>query len=96
MEITEIISQRILLLDGSMGVELRKLAPDESTVRGRRFLTHRRSLVSNLDILNLSRPDLVSSVYDAYLKAGADIIETNTFNSNALSQREYATDSLVR
>ena len=96
MEITEILSQRILLLDGSMGVELRKLAPDESTVRGRRFLTHRRSLVSNLDILNLSRPDLVSSVYDAYLKAGADIIETNTFNSNALSQREYATDSLVR
>ncbi|MGN0237938.1 MAG: methionine synthase [Lepagella sp.] len=96
MEITEILSQRILLLDGSMGVELRKLAPDESAVRGRRFMTHRRSLVSNLDILNLSRPELVASVYDAYLEAGADIIETNTFNSNLLSQREYATDSLVR
>lgn len=96
MNFKEILGKKILLLDGSMGVELRKLAPDESAVRGRRFMTHSRSLVSNLDILNLSRPEVVEQVHDAYLEAGADIIETNTFNSNALSQREYATETLVR
>jgi 5-methyltetrahydrofolate--homocysteine methyltransferase len=69
---------------------------DEATVRGRRFLTHTRPLAANFDILCLSRPDLVAGVHRAYLEAGADIIETDTFNSNALSQREYATSHLVR
>ena len=96
MNFNEILGKKILLLDGSMGVELRKLAPDESAVRGRRFMTHSRSLVPNLDILNLSRPEVVEQVHDAYLAAGADIIETNTFNANALSQREYGTEQLVK
>lgn len=96
MELKDLIGKRILLLDGATGVELRKHVPDENSARGRRFMTHPRPLLSNLDILNLSRPEVVASVHDSYLEAGADIIETNTFNSNALSQREYGTDRLVR
>lgn len=96
MELKDLIGKRILLLDGATGVELRKHVTDENSARGRRFMTHPRPLLSNLDILNLSRPEVVASVHDSYLEAGADIIETNTFNSNALSQREYGTDRLVR
>lgn len=96
MNLGDFINERVLLLDGSMGVELHRRVPDECGVRGRRFMTHPRPLVSNLDIMNLSRPEIVASVHDAYLEAGADIIETNTFNSNAPSQRQYATDHLVR
>lgn len=96
MELKDLIGKRILLLDGATGVELRKHVTDENSARGRRFMTHPRPLLSNLDILNLSRPEVVASVHDSYLEVGADIIETNTFNSNALSQREYGTDRLVR
>ena len=93
--IAEVINERILLLDGSMGVMLQRLQLGEAGTRGRRFISHPRPLASNFDILSLSRPEIVAQVHDAYLKAGADIIETNTFNANALSQKEYGTDSLV-
>lgn len=90
----EILNERILLLDGSMGVELRKRVPDGNEIKG--FSNHHRPLSINPDILNLARPEVVASVHDAYLEAGADIIETNTFNSNSISQREYATEHMVR
>ena len=67
----------------------------ESAVRGRRFMTHTRPLAANFDILALSRPELVATIHRSYLDAGADIIETDTFNANRLSQREYATAHLV-
>lgn len=92
----EALESRVLTLDGSTGVMFQRMRLDEGAVRSRRFLTHTRPLAANFDILCLSRPDLVSAVHRAYLDAGADIIETNTFNANALSQREYATDHLVR
>ncbi len=92
----EALESRVLTLDGSTGVMFQRMRLDEGAVRSRRFLTHTRPLAANFDILCLSRPDLVSAVHRAYLEAGADIIETNTFNANALSQREYATDHLVR
>jgi len=90
------LKSRILLLDGSTGVEFQAMRLEESDVRGRRFMTHTHRLAANFDILCLSRPDLVGKVHDSYLSAGADIIETNTFNANRLSQREYATDGLIR
>lgn len=92
----EALESRVLTLDGSTGVMFQRMHLDEGAVRSRRFITHTRPLAANFDILCLSRPDLVASVHRAYLEAGADIIETNTFNANALSQREYATDRLVR
>lgn len=88
--------KKILLLDGSTGVEFQRMHLSEEAVRGRRFITHTRPLAANFDILNLSRPELVSQVHRGYLDAGADIIETNTFNSNRLSQHEYATDHLIQ
>ncbi len=90
------LADRILILDGSTGVEFQRLGLSESDVRGRRFITHTRPLAANFDIMCLSRPDLVTRIHDSYLEAGADIIETNTFNSNRLSQSEYGTESLVR
>lgn len=88
------LSSRLLLLDGSTGVEFQRLKLTEEEVRGRRFLTHPRMLAANFDILNLSRPELVAKVHTRYLRAGADIIETNTFNSTVLSQTEYGTGEL--
>ncbi len=95
-ELLRAIASRVLTFDGSTGVMFQRMKLDEATVRGRRFLTHTRPLAANFDILCLSRPDLVAGVHRTYLEAGADIIETDTFNSNALSQREYATSHLVR
>ena len=90
------LADRLLILDGSTGVEFQRLGLCESDVRGRRFITHTRPLAANFDIMCLSRPELVARIHDSYLEAGADIIETNTFNSNALSQSEYGTEALVR
>lgn len=94
-EFLKALRERTLLLDGSTGVEFQRMNLSEAAVRGRRFMTHTRPLAANFDILALSRPKLVSSVHRSYLDAGADIIETDTFNANRLSQREYATDHLV-
>lgn len=90
------LKDRLLILDGSTGVEFQRRGLSESEVRGRRFMTHTRQLASNFDILCLSRPEIVAEVHRNYLEAGADIIETNTFNSNRLSQSEYGTSGLVR
>ncbi len=91
----EALCKRVLVLDGSMGVMLQRKGLNEVAVRGRRFRNHLQPLVSNLDILCLSRPEVVAEVHRSYLDAGADIIETNTFNANALSQREFGTVHLV-
>lgn len=91
----EAVKHRVLVLDGSMGVMLQKRNLTESEIRGRRFMTHPRPLSSNLDILCLSRPEIVAEIHREYLSADADIIETNSFNANALSQKEYATSHLV-
>lgn len=94
--LTEALKHRVLLLDGSTGVVLQQRKLTESQIRGRRFQTHTHPLASNLDILCLSRPETVAEIHREYLEAGADIIETNSFNANALSQKEYATEHLVR
>lgn len=94
-EFLKALRERTLLLDGSTGVEFQRMNLSESAVRGRRFMTHTRPLAANFDILALSRPELVATIHRSYLDAGADIIETDTFNANRLSQREYATAHLV-
>lgn len=89
------INQRVLVLDGSMGVMLQRLRLSNSQMCGRRFMAHPLPLVGNFDILCLSRPEIVADVHRQYLEAGADIIETNTFNGNVLSQRPYGCTHLV-
>ncbi|MCM1297900.1 MAG: homocysteine S-methyltransferase family protein, partial [Muribaculaceae bacterium] len=90
------LRRRVLLLDGSMGVMIQRMSLPESRFRGRHFETFDRPLKGNNDILNLTAPDVIASIHRSYLEAGADIIETNTFNATVLSQREYATEHLVR
>ena len=93
--IQQAISERVLVLDGAMGVMIQGLGLSEADFRGQRFADHPVNLKGNNDILVLSRPEAIAAIHRAYLEAGADIIETNSFNANALSQREYATQALV-
>ena len=93
--IQEIAKERILLSDGAMGTMLQAYQLEEADFRGDRFKDHPSDLKGNNDLLSLSRPDVVEAIHTAYLEAGADLIETNTFNANAISQSDYGTEDLV-
>ncbi|HMA96767.1 MAG TPA: methionine synthase [Polyangiaceae bacterium] len=88
-QLNRIARDRILLLDGGMGTMVQRYQLSEDDFRGARYRNHPKSLKGNNDILVLSRPDIVSEIHEAYLRAGSDIIETNAFNAQALSQSEY-------
>jgi 5-methyltetrahydrofolate--homocysteine methyltransferase len=90
-----LLSQRILVLDGAMGTMIQRHALQERDYRGERLRDHRRDLKGNADVLVLTRPDVIRGIHEEYLAAGADIIETNTFNANAISQGEYGLEGLV-
>ncbi|MFO0996515.1 MAG: methionine synthase [Alphaproteobacteria bacterium] len=90
------LGQRILVLDGAMGTMLQRHKFDENAFRGSRFADWPRELRGNLDILSLTQPTAIRDVHAAYLAAGADIIETNTFNATRISQADYGAESLVR
>ena len=90
-----LLGERIVLLDGAMGTMIQQHRLDERGFRGERFAGHRHDLRGNNDILTLTRPDIVAGIHRAYLAAGADIIETNTFNSNSVSQADYGTAALT-
>ena len=81
--------QRILILDGAMGTMIQVHKLDEAGYRGERFKDHSRDLKGNNDLLVLSQPDIIRDIHSAYFEAGADIIETNTFNAQAISQADY-------
>jgi 5-methyltetrahydrofolate--homocysteine methyltransferase len=90
------LSERILVLDGGMATMIQVHDLTESDFRGQRFADHGQSLFGNNDILSLTRPDLIADIHRSFLLAGADIIETNTFNATSISQSDYGTESLVR
>ena len=81
--------QRILILDGAMGTMIQRYKLDEAGYRGARFKDHGHDLKGNNHLLVLSQPAIISAIHNAYLEAGADIIETNTFNSQSISQSDY-------
>ncbi|MCL2448835.1 MAG: methionine synthase, partial [Polyangiaceae bacterium] len=85
----ELLSQRILLLDGAMGTMVQRRGLREGDFRGSRFERHGRDLKGNYDVLVLTRPDVIRDVHDAYFDAGSDIVETNTFSATAVAQAEY-------
>jgi 5-methyltetrahydrofolate--homocysteine methyltransferase len=91
----ELLGERIVLLDGAMGTMIQQHRLDERGYRGERFRDHGRDLKGNNDILTLTRPEIVGGIHRAYFEAGADIIETNTFNSSAVSQADYGMAALV-
>ena len=95
-ELEAILARRIMLLDGAMGTMIQRHGLVEADFRGERFADWETDLQGNNDLLNLSRPDLIRDIHLAYLEAGADIVETNTFNSSRCSQADYGMESLAR
>jgi 5-methyltetrahydrofolate--homocysteine methyltransferase len=87
--LTEIIKNRILVLDGAMGSLIQGFGLTEADYRGEKFKDFHRDLKGNHDLLNITRPDVIEKIHMTYLRAGADIIETNTFNAQAVSQADY-------
>ena len=81
--------ERILILDGAMGTMIQRYKLDEAGYRGTRFKKHSHDLKGNNDLLVLTQPKIISEIHNAYLEAGADILETNTFNAQAISQSDY-------
>ncbi len=93
--LTRTLSHRLLVIDGAMGTMVQRHALSEADFRGDRFAGHPRDLKGNNDVLVLTRPDVISGIHHAYLDAGADIIETNTFNGTAIAQADYGLESFV-
>ncbi|MCZ6883038.1 MAG: methionine synthase, partial [Gammaproteobacteria bacterium] len=89
------LKQRILILDGAMGTMIQAHGLDEADYRGQRFADWRVDLRGNNDLLSLTRPDIISDIHKAYLEAGADIIETNTFNATRIAMADYSMEPLV-
>lgn len=88
--------ERILILDGAMGTMIQRHPLEERDFRGTRFANHSRDLKGNNDLLCLTRPDIIEDIHLQYLEAGADIIETNTFNAQRISQADYALEDIAR
>ena len=96
MDLSKIIKERILLLDGAMGTMIQSYGLSEADFRGERFSEHPILMKGNNDILNITRPDVVEDIHRKYLTAGADIIETNTFSAQRISMADYGiTDCVV-
>ena len=91
----KLLGERVVFLDGAMGTMIQQHRLDERGYRGERFRNHGRDMKGNNDILSFTQPEIVAGIHRAYLEAGADIIETNTFNSNSISQADYGTEALV-
>ncbi len=91
----QLLTDRIAILDGAMGTMIQRHRLEERDFRGDRFAGHGIDLKGNNDVLVLTRPDIIRDIHRQYLDAGADIIETNTFNANAVSQSDYGLEALV-
>ena len=94
-ELSSLLQQRLLVLDGAMGTMIQRHGLQEADYRGARFADHRHDLKGNNDLLVLTRPDIIGGIHREYLEAGADILETCTFNSTAVSQADYNLSELV-
>jgi len=94
-KLNSIASRRILVLDGAMGSLIQKLTLGEADFRGERFADHKTPLAGCNDLLCLTRPDSIAAIHEAYLEAGADIIETCSFNSTAVSLADYGLSDLA-
>src|ERR1051326_6989691 len=88
-ELRRILEQRIVVIDGAMGTMIQRYRLDEAAYRGSLFADHPRDLKGAADVLCLTRPEVIEEVHRAYLEAGADVIETNTFNAQAISLEDY-------
>ncbi len=94
-QIEEILENRIMFLDGAMGTMIQKHKLTEKEYRGERFEEYEHPLKGNNDLLSITQPDIISEIHNQFLDAGADIIETNTFNSTSVSMADYHMEDLV-
>ena len=95
VDFQKLLDQRILVLDGAMGTSIQEYKLSEPDYRGERFKDHGSDLLGNNDLLSITRPDLIQQIHRSFLDAGADILETNTFNANSISQADYQMQHLV-
>lgn len=94
-ELDKILSQRIMIIDGAMGTMIQRYKLEEKDYRGTRFADYPSSLKGNNDLLSLTQPQIIKEIHKAYLEAGADIIETNTFSATTISMADYKMESLA-
>jgi len=95
LSITAELNKRILVLDGAMGTMIQRHKLSEKDFRGERFKEHPLDVKGNSDLLSLTQPDIILGIHEAYLEAGADIIETNTFTATSVSQADYKLESFA-
>src|SRR5262249_24223243 len=91
-----LLAERIVVIDGAMGTTIQARGLSEADYRGDRFRDHGLDLKGNHDLLALSRPDVLTEIHREYLDAGPDIVETNTVNSNRVSQSDYRLEAVAR
>ncbi|MFZ2491294.1 MAG: methionine synthase [Thermoanaerobaculia bacterium] len=94
-EIRNLLTRRIAVLDGAMGTMIQRYQLDEAAFRGEAFANHPRDLRGANDLLNLTQPQVIEEIHRAYLEAGSDILETNTFNAQAISLADYGLEDKV-
>jgi 5-methyltetrahydrofolate--homocysteine methyltransferase len=94
-ELRTILSNRIMIIDGAMGTMIQRHKLEEADYRGQRFQDYPSELKGNNDLLSITQPDIIRGIHRAFLEAGADIIETNTFNSTSISMADYQMEDLV-
>ena len=93
--LTKLLDSQIVLLDGPMGTMIQSYDLNEQDFRNERFKDWKHDLKGNNEVLSLTRPDVISAIHRLYLEAGADIIETNTFSANSISQQDYSLENVV-
>jgi len=93
--LAQLFRERILVLDGALGTMIQGYRLGEDDFRGKRFADHARDLKGDNDLLSITRPEVIREIHAGFLEAGADIIETNTFNSTAIAQADYGLEALV-
>ena len=95
-QLTEQLKKRILIIDGATGTMIQQRNLKDADYRGERFANYTQDLKGNNDLLSLTRPDIIKDIHREYLEAGADIIETNTFNATSIAQADYQLEDLVQ
>lgn len=95
MTITQLLQQKVLILDGAMGTMIQRHKLSEADFRGTRFKDHSCDLKGNNDLLSITQPQIIRDIHLEYLNAGADLIETNTFSANRISMADYDMEELV-
>ena len=94
-ELRDALSQRIFVLDGAMGTMIQGHRLSESEFRGDRFKDWSVDLKGNNDLLSITQPQVIADIHTGFLDAGADVIETNTFNANSVSMADYEMEEIV-